>query len=577
MTQPVLRTYRERFVQALADRFKVVALDIDRLVKNADPVHGDFTFPTFALAKTLRKAPLQVAADAAASLRVSGISITSVGPYINAKLDPLPFTREVIDAIRFAGSAYGSSKMGVGKTIVIDYSSPNIAKPIAFHHIRSTMIGHSLANLYRSQGYRVEGINYLGDWGKQFGLVAVGLEQFGDASRRTQMAHLVEVYVKANALAETDLAFDERARAFFKKMEQQDHEALALWEELRTISLREFQVIYQRLGIQFQHYEGESRYQNSMEQVIVEVQNSIGTKESEGAVIVDLPYADNESPILLKKSDGSTLYATRDLAAAVDRYDRFHFFKSLYVVATDQTLHFKQVFSVLEKMGKAWSSDCLHINFGRVHGMSTRKGQLVLLNDVLDEAKNRAKEKIEENQKLQRLHTEDVEKLAEQVGLGAIIFGDLKNRRSSDYTFNWDEVLSFEGRSGPYLQYAHARACNLLRRGGRQNGLPGDSGYDASLLQLPEEQHLIRRIAALPDALEAALGDHEPSYLADLLIDVATAFSQWYTMGNQDREKRILREEAADLTLARLHLVDAVRLTLAGGLALLGMPAPDSM
>jgi arginyl-tRNA synthetase len=572
MTTDVLTRYRNQFVQALATALEMSVEDVARDVKPADPAHGDFAFPAFGLAKKLRKAPPAIAAELAAKVSVPGLTVAAVGPYVNARLAAMPFSAEVVDTIRSAGSQYGHGDDGKGKTVVIDYSSPNIAKPIAFHHIRSTMIGNALAHLYRALGWRVEGINYLGDWGKQFGLVATGFQEYGDPARRRQVAHLVEVYVKANKRAEEEPAFDERARAFFKRMEDKDPEATALWTEFRDASIEDLKKVYARLGVEFQHFEGESRYQDMMAAVIKDIEQTVGTRESDGATIVNLPTVDNEPPVLLRKNDGSTLYATRDLAAACDRYDRFKFERSLYVVAADQSLHFRQFFNVLAKMNKPWADRLTHVAFGRVHGMSTRKGNLVLLTDVLDEAKNRALEKVTENQKAGRIQTDDAEKLADQIGLGAVVFGDLKNRRTSDYEFDWEAVLSFEGHTGAYLQYTHARTCNILRKGG---GAP--KAYDATLLALPEEQAVLREIARLPSAVRDAVAENEPSNVARVLLDVGAAFSRYYTAGNQDRTKRVVLEDNNPLRDARLALTDAVRLTLASGMALLGVPAPENM
>ncbi|HEY0096283.1 MAG TPA: arginine--tRNA ligase, partial [Archangium sp.] len=511
-------------------------------------------------------------AGLAGQVSVPGLEVKAVGPYLNARFAPMPFSAEVIDAVRSAGSAYGGGEEGQGKTVVIDYSSPNIAKPIAFHHIRSTVIGHCIANLYRALGWRVEGVNYLGDWGKQFGLVAVGFQEYGDPARKDEMAHLVEVYVKANARAEKEPAFDERARDFFRRMEAGDTEALALWKQFRETSMRDFTRIYARLGIHYEHMEGESLYQGRMDPVIEEIARTVGVKESQGATIVDFPYAEGEPPILLKKADGSTLYATRDLAAASDRYERFGFDKSLYVVATDQSLHFKQLFRVLKAMGKPWAERAVHVNFGRVHGMSTRKGNLKLLNEVLDEAKSVAGEKVQQNIQEGRIHTSDPDVLADQIGLAAIVFGDLKHNRTSDYTFDLEEFISFEGHTGPYLQYAHARTCSVLQKGG---GAP--KAYDASLLTLPEEQALLRELMRLPEVVRDAAEQYEPSLIARLLLDVAAVFSRYYTLGNQDRNKRIVLEGNDALRDARLALTDATRVTLAAGLTLLGIPTPDNM
>ncbi|EPX55299.1 Arginyl-tRNA synthetase [Cystobacter fuscus DSM 2262] len=564
--------YRAAFVEALAQSLGVPASEIDAQVKPADPAHGDLSFPTFPLAKAQKKAPPAIAAGLAQNLKVPGLEIVAAGPYVNARFSLLPFTAEVIDAARAQGTRYGGGDSGAGKTVVMDYSSPNIAKPIAFHHIRSTVIGHAVANLHRALGYRVEGINYLGDWGKQFGLVAVGFQEYGDPAKRQDMAHLVKVYVQANQRAEKEPAFDERARDFFRRMEANDAEALALWKEFRETSIRDFLRIYARLGIRFEHIEGESFYQDKMEPVIAEISRTVGVKQSEGALIVDLPYEENEPPVLLKKNDGSTLYATRDLAAAIDRHERFHFDKSLYVVATDQSLHFRQLFRVLKAMGRDFVERMVHVNFGRVHGMSTRQGNVVLLTDVLDEARSRALALVKNNIEEGKIQTDDPEALAEQIGLGAIFFGDLKNRRATDYTFDWDEILNFTGHTGAYLQYAHARACNILRKGG---GAP--TTYDASRLTLPEEQAVLRAIARLPVVVQEAADQQEPSYVARWLLDLAAEFSRYYTLGNQDRAKRVLLEGDEPLKQARLALTDATRAALAAGLTLLGIATPENM
>ena len=572
MTQFLHDQLLDAFASALATAVAQPVETIRPQVKPAEPEHGDLAFPTFPLAKQLRSAPPKIAADLAGKLSVPGLEIAAAGPYVNARFEPRSFVTGLLAEARGAGLGYGTTDAGRGKTVVIDYSSPNIAKPIGFHHLRTTLIGHAIANLYRSQGWRVEGINYLGDWGKQFGLVAVGLREYGDPARRGEMAHLVDVYVKANARAEADPTFDAEARAFFRKMEQGDREARALWTELRETSLRGFLPVYQRLGIHFEHMDGESLYEGRMDAVIEEISRTVGVKESDGALIVDLPYAEGEPPVLLRKADGSTLYATRDLAAAEDRWERFHFDRALYVVARDQSLHFAQVFRVLTAMGKPWAERCIHVSFGRIMGMSTRAGKLVLLTDVLDEARARALEKVRDSATAGRIHTDEPERLAEQVGLGAIIFGDLKNRRNTDYTFDWDEVLEFDGHTGPYLQYAHARACNLLKRGG---GAPAVA--DATLLTLPEEQQLARTLARFPVQVRAAVEQDEPSFVARHLIDVAVDFSRWYTLGNQDRDKRVLLESDEALRAARLALADAVRIVLASGLQLLGIAAPESM
>ncbi len=573
MNPSVYSRYRTAFVEALAQALGMPASELDAQVKPAaDPAHGDLSFPTFPLAKAQKKAPPAIAAALAQGIKVPGLEVVAAGPYVNARFSQMPFTAEVIDTARSQGARYGGGDVGAGQTVVIDYSSPNIAKPIAFHHIRSTVIGHAVANLHRALGYRVEGINYLGDWGKQFGLVAVGFQEYGEPAKRGDMGHLVGVYVQANKRAEAEPDFDERARDFFRRMEAGEPEALALWKEFRETSVRDFKRIYARLGIQFEHMEGESFYQGKMEPVIAEIARTVGVKESQGATIVDLPYEENEPPVLLKKNDGSTLYATRDLAAAIDRFERFGFAKSLYVVATDQALHFRQLFRVLKAMGRSFVERMTHVNFGRVHGMSTRGGRLVLLTDVLDEARARALAVVQTNIQEGKIQTSEPEVLADQIGLGAIVFGDLKNRRVTDYTFDWDEVLNFTGHTGPYLQYAHARACNILRRGG---GAP--ASYAPTLLTLPEEQAVLRVIARLPVVVQEAAEQQEPSFVARWLLDLAADFSRYYTLGNQDRAKRVLVVDNEALKAARLALTDATRAALAAGLSLLGIATPENM
>ena len=595
MTLCVLQNYRRQFAQALAAALAQPLEEVQKFLKPAEEAHGDFALPMFAWAKSAKKSPALLAAELAPRIAVKGLEVKAVGPYVNARLLPMPFAAEVLSATRLQGEHYGAGTSGAGKTVVIDFSSPNIAKPIAFHHIRSTVIGNALANLYRSQGWKVVGINYLGDWGKQFGLVAAGFQRFGDEAQKHSMRHLVEVYVKANAKAQAEPAFDEEARAFFARMEAGDGQALALWREFREASLADFKALYARLGIGFDAYEGESFYQGKMEAVIEEISNTLGTLTSEGALIVNLPYAENEPPILLKKKDGSTLYATRDLAAAMDRFSRFGFDKSLYVVAADQALHFRQVFCVLDSMQKPWAKRLTHVAFGRVHGMSTRKGQLHLLAEVLDEAKARALEKVRENMALGRIHTQAPEALAEQIGTGAIVFGDLKNRRTTDYTFDWEEVLSFEGHTGVYVQYAYARALAILQKaqalGGGGEALESGASYAgaghagaeyagelyAGELKLPEEQSLLRWVARLPELTQEAVEQNEPSFVARWLLEGASAFSRWYTLGNQDRSKRVLVEDNPAVRAARLALVEAVHTALGAGLRLLGVATPHSM
>jgi arginyl-tRNA synthetase len=535
---------------------------------------GDISFPTFHLAKSRQTAPNLIATKLAAEAKADGLVFEAMGAYVNAWFDFPSFARGVIDAATVEGPAYGTTSTGEGKTVVIDYSSPNIAKPIAYHHIRSTVLGNALARLHRAHGWKVEGINYLGDWGTQFGMVAVGVELTpGLDARDASVEMLVEAYVKAARAAEVnddERSILPRARAFFVRMENGDEGALALWRSIRDRSIESFKRVYARLGISFDHYEGESRYDRTRTSATIdEIARTVGVKESQGALIADIH---SNPPIVLRKTDGSSLYVTRDIAAAIDRYDRFKFDRSLYVVALDQYHHFAQVFGTLLRMGKPWVGDCDHVGFGRVHGMSTRYGRTILLEHVLDEAVARAREKALERTPDKIAKLRDLDEVARAVGIGAIIFNDLRNRRETDYEFDWDRILDFEGDTGPYVQYAHARACNILRKGGRT------TDYDATALCTAEEKAVVHAIAGFPEAMSRAIIQHEydVSLVVRQLLLVASTFARWYAAGNDDAEKRILCTNPRQLN-ARLALTEAVQVTLAAGLDVIGVAAPTMM
>jgi arginyl-tRNA synthetase len=633
----------------------VRAEDLVRQMRTPDPEHGDLALPCFVLAKALGKNPAVCARDITEGLETDASGpfhrIAAVGPYVNVSIKPVALAEAVVNPAR--DPAYGTNTSGAGKTVVIDYSSPNIAKPLAFHHIRTTVIGAALARIHQAMGWKVVGIDYLGDWGKQFGLLATGFARHGDPSRRTDAKHLIEVYVKANAeadvaklrqrmaakpeaealvqalrtarkeaedatnkaktadkaakslekklrslrglpaesdplddleawyekldregqLAESQVAsaeaFDREARLFFKRMEEGDSEALATWKAFRDTSIEDFERIYLRMGIEFTSIEGESNYTDVLEETVNQVRNAPGTRISDGAEIVDLPCEANEPPILLKTGDGTTLYLTRDLAAAMDRFKRFDFDRSLYVVAADQSLHFRQLFQTLKAMGHPWASRCQHVAFGRIHGMSTRRGNIVFLDEVLDEAEEKAREICIASGKIAEDH---IDAVAEAIGIGAVVFGDLRNLRMTDYTFDWADVLNFNGHTGPYVQFSHARASSILRK--HAGRLVADS---LSLLQLEEERQLMLALARFPETVEQACEDFEPSLLGRNLIDIAQATAAYLTAGNKDREKRVLLDNNDALRGARLCLIDAVRNTLKNGLALLGIRAPEVM
>lgn len=565
--------YRETFVRVFAEVAKLPHADVEDMLEVAvDSRYGDLAFPCFRLAKAQRRSPAVIAKELS-EVKIPGMSLEAFGPYVNIRFTQ-GFAEDVITDARRFGFARGQS--GTGKTIVIDYSSPNIAKPIAFHHIRSTVIGHALSNVFKSQGYDVIGINYLGDWGTQFGLVAVGAEMAGMDMHTATVSELVGAYVQANTAAEIDPTIAERAQSFFRRMETGDEEALASWRAVREHSIAEFKTIYERLGISFDLYEGESLYHGMAKSIIEEIRRFPSTVgEDDGRLVV---HYEEGQEVTIQKSDGTTLYLTRDVTAAIDRFGRFDFEKMLYVVSYDQALHFHQLFAILGLMGpvlpgqadpRGWVGRCEHVGFGHVSGMSTRKGSVVLLSDVLDEASCRAYDKIRaDDRRIALDDTVNVTQLAEQIGVGAVLFGDLSMKRGTNYAFNWDEILNFEGHTGPYVQYAHARACNILAKGRPASSVGG--------LDLPEEVAVIRAIAKFPIAIEKVLSDYEASHIARSLIDVASAFSKWYAAGNTDPTKRVLVSDGP-LQGSRMALVEAVRITLATGLALLGIAAPSTM
>lgn len=562
--------FREEIVRRLA-QIPGLSEELVRLLleKPTDPSFGEYALPCFRLAREWRRRPNEIALDLARQLGSFGsiASVESVGPYLNFRIDPLALTRSVLLEIGEKGPEYGSDKLGEGETIVIDYSSPNIAKPFHMGHLRSTILGSSLKQIFSSLGYRVVSINFLGDWGTQFGLLALAYQKWGDDREleARPIRYLYELYVKINQAAQEEPAIQEAARENFRRMEEGDPGLLALWNRFRTLSIREYELVYSRLGVHFDVYSGESFYRDKVQGVFEELKAMGLLQLSQGAAIVDLlPWGLNVA--LLAKSDGTTLYLTRDLAAAHERYAEYRFNRLIYVVGSDQRLHFTQLFKVLELMGRPWADRCVHVDFGRILGMSTRRGQAVFLEDVLDEGKRRAMEKMQATPE-KFAEVEDPDLTADICGISAIVFSDLSRRRVKDYEFDWEQVLAFEGDTGLYLQNAHARVAGIMRKSGVALRHAIDYGL---LLNEGETVDLVRHLAAFPEVIRRAAEEYEPAFVCTYLIGLARLLHQAY-------KSLWVQGRPTPLAEARLKLLWSVKQVLANGMRFLGMTPLERM
>lgn len=534
-----------------------------------NPEMGDIAFPCFQLAKALRKAPPQIAQELAAQVAAPILrEVKAVGPYVNLFLNQAIVAQQVVQKVLSEKAAYGSSTLGAGRKVVIDLSSPNIAKPFSMGHLRSTVIGNAIANIMEKHGYQPVRINHLGDWGTQFGKLIVAYKLWGDEEKvkAEPIKELLALYVRFHEEAEKDPSLEEQGREWFKKLEDGDAQAMHLWQWFRDESLKEFMKIYELMNVSFDSFNGEAFYNDKMDRVVALLEEKGLLTESEGAQVVSLDEY-GMPPCLIKKSDGATLYATRDLAAALYRHETYDFAKALYVVGNEQRLHFQQLFKVLEKMGYAWAEEMYHVPFGMMlkdgKKMSTRKGKVVLLEEVLVQAISDVQKVIEEKNP----SLANKEEVARQVGVGAVIFHDLKNYRLNDINFSWEEMLTFEGETGPYVQYTHARACSLLRKGEYAGG---SVSLADGALEGKEAWAVITLLNSFPEVVERALTEFDPSQIGKYVIDLAQSFNKFYA------NVRILAEEA-ELKQSRLHLVAAVVVVLKEGLRLLGLKAPEEM
>ena len=530
---------------------------------------GDYAFPCFKLAKVFRKAPNMIAADLAETIEAKGeiSKVMPLGGYVNFFVNKSQLAESVIKDVLTKKENYGHSDLGQDKAVVIDFSSPNIAKPFHIGHIRTTVIGNALYKIYDSQGYNVIRVNHLGDYGTQFGKLIVAFKLWGnkEAVEANPIPELLKLYIQFHDEAEKKPEMEDEARAWFTKLENGDEEAKSLWQWFRDESLKEFARVYDLLDIEFDSYAGESFYSDKMDTVIEQIKEKGLLKQSQGTNIVDLEEY-NMPPALITKNDGSTLYMTRDLAAAIYRKNTYDFEKCIYVVGSQQALHFQQLFKVLELMGFEWSKDLVHTPFGMVAleegTMSTRKGRVVFLEDVLKQAIEKTKETVLSKNP----DAKNVDEISKQVGVGAVVFQELSNSRIKDYTFSWERTLSFEGETGPYVQYTHARCCAVLRKANEE--VTSDINYE--LLSDVDASEVLKIIGSFNKSIVSAMRRNEPHIVTRFVLDLAQAFNKFY------HDNPIIVEDA-DIRKARLALVAATRQTLENGLAILGMHAPERM
>jgi arginyl-tRNA synthetase len=557
--------YKKELASILSELLEQEANELEMLIEKPKiQAHGDLAFPCFSLAKLKRKPPHLIAEELSGKIHSPFFEkVDVVGGYLNIFLNKKLVAEQVISDILDQKGQYGSLNFGLGQTVTIDMSSPNIAKPFSMGHLRSTVIGNSISFIVEKCGYKPVRINHIGDWGTQFGKLITAYKLWGEEERVKQnpIKELLALYIKFHDEAETDPQLVEQGRNWFKKLEDGDEEALLLWQWFRDESLQEFSKIYQLMNVHFDSFNGEAFYNDKMDRIVKLLEEQHLLVESDQAQVVELAE-EQLPPCLIKKSDGATLYATRDLAAALYRKEHYDFGLSLYVVGHEQSLHFKQLTAVLRKMNYNWAEKMVHVPFGMMlkdgKKMSTRKGKVVLLEEVLSESISMARNSIEEkNPNL----AEKVD-VAKQVGVGAVIFHDLKNYRMNDIEFSLEDMLRFEGETGPYIQYTFARACSILRKGNGQLQFDPQMSWES-------EWKTVSLLLEFPNVIKRACELFDPSQIAKYVIDVAQAFNKYYA------EVKILEDNQE--RPARLSLVTSVTVVLKEGLRLLGIEAPEEM
>ena len=530
---------------------------------------GDYALPCFKFSKALRKAPPIIAKELSESFPLGcGISsCEAVGGYLNFRLDRSGFVKDLLDKVLDEGEDYGASTIGNGKTVCIDYSSINIAKPFHIGHLSTTVIGAALYRIYKFLGYNVVGINHLGDYGTQFGKLIYAYKTWGDPAvvEAEGLKELTRLYVKYHEEAENDPSLDDQARAYFKQIEDGEEESLRLFNYFKDITLKEIDKIYKMLDVTFDSYAGESFYNDKMTPVVEELKEKGLLVESQGAQVVDLSDYDMP-PCIILRSDGASLYATRDMAAAFYRKNTYDFDKCLYVVAYQQNLHFQQFFKVLELLGKPWAKDMVHVAYGMVSlesgSMSTRKGKVVLLEDVLNRCIEKATEIINEKNP----NLEGKEETARLVGVGAAVFGMLYNNKIKDVVFSYDKVLNFDGETGPYCQYTAARCNSVISRA---QGIRED--FDMSKISVNDDEFAVcTLLETFPDVVKSAAEKYEPCYVTRFAVDLAKAFNKFYF------DCKILSEDE-NLSAYRVAITKATRSALKKALKLIGVGSPEKM
>jgi arginyl-tRNA synthetase len=546
------------------------AIDIDldavSLERPRQESLGEFALPCFRFAKQAKMAPPALAAKLADELNINHVNCEAVGPFLNFRIDANALAQTIIKSAQ--ADDFAASNEGL--TTLVEFSSPNIAKPMHVGHMRTTVIGAALSRIFSHLGHDVKRINHLGDWGSQFGKLVAAWKRWGDENKLAEspIAHLLELYVKYHDEEKQDESLSADAKAAFQELESgADNQTRETWKKFTDLSLVEFDKVYKRFGIGFDYVRGESWYENQLDDMIAWLDKCGVTELSDGATIVNLEEQGIKTPSLVKTAHGTTLYATRDLAAAKSRWEEFSFDQSLYVVGAEQTLHFQQLKAVLARCGVEWEKRMEHIPFGLIRltegKLSTRAGRVISLSEVLDRAVELAAKAIEEKNPELAKKAE----VAEQVGLGAIVFHDLKHQRQKDVVFDWKEVLSFEGDTGPYLQYTHARCCSILRRSGKK--VPDCNDIDFSILEGGRD--LWVAIGRLPQAIREAAAKREPMLIANALLKIASAGNGFY------RDNQVLGTGDDELEKARLLAIDTLRKALALGMSLLGVPAPQEM